>query len=195
MKTPQCATFTWNSCLSFCTLQALKIHNFKFQISIKFVSALFKLHTLSGEQWKSCLCLWMLLPLKIFYEKTNASIHLWLGPGSRPINIQNRTGSMCFIRFIVLPDNRTNDVVCTRVKFFLCNQDILNETKCPRSASFISDQAIWPRQLSNHRQTKFLSTNEFTEVFYEALVMFPKSQTYLVSSCVFCFSSLSNRIY
>ena len=82
----------------------------------KFVSALFKLHTLSGEQWKSCLCLWMLLPLKIFYEKTNASIHLWLGPGSRPINIQNRTGSMCFIRFIVLPDNRTNDVVCTRVK-------------------------------------------------------------------------------
>ena len=116
MKTPQCATFTWNSCLSFCTLQALKIHNFKFQISIKFVSALFKLHTLSGEQWKSCLCLWMLLPLKIFYEKTNASIHLWLGPGSRPINIQNRTGSMCFIRFIVLPDNRTNDVVCTRVK-------------------------------------------------------------------------------
>ena len=52
MKTPQCATFTWNSCLSFCTLQALKIHNFKFQISIKFVSALFKLHTLSGEQWK-----------------------------------------------------------------------------------------------------------------------------------------------
>ena len=69
MKTPQCATFTWNSCLSFCTLQALKIHNFKFQISIKFVSALFKLHTLSGEQWKSCLCLWMLLPLKIFYEK------------------------------------------------------------------------------------------------------------------------------
>lgn len=52
----------------------------------------------------------------------------------------------------------------------VCNQDIFNETKCPRSASFISDQAIWPRQLSNHRQTKFLSTNEFTEVFHEALV-------------------------
>ena len=31
----------------------------------------------------------------------------------------------------------------------VCNQDIFNETKCPRSASFISDQAIWPRQLSN----------------------------------------------
>ena len=55
-------------------------------------------------------------PFENLLWKTNASIHLWLGPGSRPINIQNRTGSMCFIRFIVLPDNRTNDVVCTRVK-------------------------------------------------------------------------------
>ena len=55
-------------------------------------------------------------PFENLLWKTNASIHLWLGPGSRPINIQNRTGSMCFIRFIVIPDNRTNDVVCTRVK-------------------------------------------------------------------------------
>ena len=173
MKTPQCATFTWNSCLSFCTLQALKIHNFKFQISIKFVSALFKLHTLSGEQWKSCLCLWMLLPLKIFYEKTNASIHLWLGPGSRPINIQNRTGSMCFIRFIVLPDNRTNDVVCTRVKKTVCNQDILNETKCPWSASFISDQAIWVIFIFIF-MSQMTSSNLFSDVCVVVVIVYHK---------------------
>ena len=156
----------------------------------KFVSALFKLHTLSGEQWKSCLCLWMLLPLKIFYEKTNASIHLWLGPGSRPINIQNRTGSMYFIRFIVLPDNRTNDV-CTRVKKTVCNQDIFNETKCPPASSQIKQYDLVNYQI-------IVKPNFSQQTNLQRCSMrpwFPKSQTYLVSSCVFCFSSLSTRIY